>query len=354
MHEHKKNIKGRAAGYNSPNKFSSKNYAFDHIEGIDEPFYSNENTQYLTETPATIVHKVNSPDVGLAYSLNAYQGCEHGCIYCYARNSHEYWGYSAGLDFERKIIVKKNAPELLEAFLNKPKWTATPITISGNTDCYQPAERKFELTRKILEVFLKYKHPVAIITKNSLILRDLDLLAELNKLDLVHVNVSITTLEEKVRQKLEPRTSTATNRLKTVEALSNVGIPVNVMTAPIVPGLTDHEIPALIKAASEAGAVSASYIITRLNGTLDQLFKEWIHREFPEKADKVLNQIAACHNGKLNDSRFGIRMSGEGKVAEAIRDLFRLSCKKYLNNKTLKPLNLSLFTPRNGSQLSMF
>jgi DNA repair photolyase len=224
-------IKGRGAQIKTANKFLKAEYVTDHIEGLDEPLQSAPTTQVFLETSKTIVNKINSPDLSMMYSTNPYQGCEHGCIYCYARNTHEYWGFSAGLDFESKIIVKKNAPELIEKFIMNPRWEATPISVSGNTDCYQPLERKYELTRGILKVFAKYRHPVGMITKNSLITRDIDLLQDLAQDNLVHVYISITTLEENLRRQMEPRTASALKRLQTVEALAKAGIPVGVMNA---------------------------------------------------------------------------------------------------------------------------
>src|SRR6201987_3910263 len=241
-------FKGRGAQIKTGNKFLQSQYVTEHYEGLDQPLLENPTTQIFHESPKKIVNKVTSPDIGLTYSLNPYQGCEHGCIYCYARNSHEYWGYSAGLDFERKIIVKQNVPELLEKHFSSKSWKPMPIMLSGNTDCYQPVERKLKITRSILEVCLKYKHPVGLITKNALITRDIDLLKQMAELDLVHVMVSITGTDEKMRLALEPRTSTYINRLKTVKALSNNGIPVGVMVAPIIPGLNSHEVPGVIKA----------------------------------------------------------------------------------------------------------
>lgn len=347
-------IKGRGAQYNPKNVYLKQEYVAEHIEGLDEPMLHNSKTEYLKELPKKVVNKVDSPDLGLSYSLNPYQGCEHGCIYCYARNTHEYWGFGAGLDFERKIIVKENAAEILACQLEQKNWQVRPIMLAGNTDCYQPIESKKLITRKILEVLLQYRHPVSIITKNALILRDLDLLQELNKFDLVHVNISITTLDEKLRQKLEPRTASAIRRLEVVNRLSAAGLPVNVMTAPILPGLNDSEIPALVKAAAEAGASSAAYTLVRLNGSIGPIFEDWIRQAFPDRADKVLNQIAECHGGKLNDSRFGVRMHGEGKFAEAISTLFRLSKQKYMAGRSMKPYNYDHFCQRKGKQLGLF
>lgn len=336
-------IKGRGAQFNTANPYLKNEYATVHIEGVDEEWIPDEQTEYLEEFSKKLVNKVESPDIGLMYSMNPYQGCEHGCIYCYARNSHQYWGLSAGLDFERKIIVKKNAPELLKKLFDDPKWKPSPIMFSGNTDCYQPVERKLQITKRMLEVLLKYKHPVSLITKNSLILRDLDLLQQLAKDNLVNVSVSITSLDESLRLKLEPRTATAKRRLEVVKNLSGAGIPVNVMIAPIIPGLNDHEIPSIMKASAENGASSAGYTIVRLNGSIGNIFTDWIHKNFPDKAEKVLHQIAACHGGNLNDSRYSKRMRGEGKIAEAIRNLFIVSRRKYMGDKQWQPLNCDAF-----------
>jgi len=347
-------LKGRGAQYNPASKYLKQEYVTEHIEGLDEPILSNTKTEFLAEHPKTIINQINSPDLGLGYSLNPYQGCEHGCIYCYARNSHQYWGYSAGLDFERKIIVKENAPEVLVQQLESKNWQVMPMMLAGNTDCYQPIEAKKKLTRRILEILLKYRHPVSIITKNALILRDLDLLCELDKYDLVHVNISITTLNEQLRQKLEPRTASASKRLDVVKQLSDAGIPVNVMVAPIIPGLNDYEIPEIIKQSAAAGACSAAYTIVRLNGAIGPIFEDWIRQAFPDKADKVLNQIADCHGGHLNDSRFGTRMRGEGNFAEAIANLFRISKQKYMADRYKKPYNYSHFCTPKGKQLGLF
>ncbi|MCX2739075.1 PA0069 family radical SAM protein [Pontibacter anaerobius] len=347
-------LKGRGAQYNPQNPYLKQEYVAEHVEGLDEPMLSNSKTEFLKEHPKKVVNKVDSPDVGLGYSLNPYQGCEHGCVYCYARNTHQYWGYGAGLDFERKIIIKENAPETLAKQLESPNWQVMPIMLAGNTDCYQPIEAKKQLTRRILEVLLQYRHPVSIITKNALILRDLDLLQELNKYNLVHVNISITTLDEKLRQKLEPRTASATKRLEVVRQLSSAGIPVNVMAAPIIPGLNDSEIPALIQAAAAAGASNAAYTLVRLNGSIGPIFEDWIQLAFPDRAQKVLSQIADCHGGQLNDSRFGKRMHGEGKFAELVSKLFRMSKQKYMAGRSMKPYDYSHFCQRKGKQLGLF
>ncbi|MFD2245213.1 PA0069 family radical SAM protein [Pontibacter ruber] len=347
-------LKGRGAQYNPANPYLKQEYVADHIEGLDEPMLSNSKTEYFTENPKKIVNRIDSPDLGLSYSMNPYQGCEHGCIYCYARNTHQYWGYGAGLDFERKIIIKENAPEVLAAQLEHPKWQVMPIMLAGNTDCYQPIEAKKQLTRRMLEVLLQYRHPVSIITKNALILRDLDLLQELNKLDLVHVNISITTLDEKLRQKLEPRTASGAKRLQVVKQLTDAGIPVNVMVAPVIPGLNDYEIPEIIKRVAEAGASNAAYTIVRLNGNIGPIFEDWIRQAYPDRAEKVLSQIADCHGGSLNDSRFGVRMHGEGQFASTINKLFRMSRQKYMQGRSMKPYNYTHFCTRAGKQLGLF
>ncbi|MCF6346887.1 MAG: PA0069 family radical SAM protein [Flavobacteriaceae bacterium] len=340
-------IKGRGAQINTHNRFLQDQYIVEddflnHCQSINESPDSNK-TQYIEIFPKTILNKVTSTDIGLAYSMNPYQGCEHGCIYCYARNTHEYWGYSAGLDFERKILFKKNAAQLLETKLKSKNWEAQNIMLSGNTDCYQPIEKKLKITREILQVLLKYKHPVSIITKNALILRDLDILSEMAKLNLIHVSISVTTLKEETRLILEPRTTSIKKRLKTIKILSDNNIPVNVMMAPIIPAINSHEIFDLVKKVSELGACSAAYTIVRLNGAIGSIFTDWLKKTLPDRADKVLHQIEDCHGGHLNDSRFGKRMRGEGKIAEQVAIQFRLAKKKYLNSVCMSPLDYSLY-----------
>lgn len=314
----------------------------------------DNKTHYLEVFPKTIVNRVDSPDVSMGHSMNLYQGCEHGCIYCYARNSHEYWGYSAGLDFERKILVKKNAPQLLEEKLKSKSWKAQVIVMSGNTDCYQPAEKKFGLTRKCLELFWKYRHPVGIITKNALISRDLDIVSDLAKLNLIGVNVSITSLSEKTRQVLEPRTATIKKRLDTVKLLADNGVPVNVMMAPLIPGINSHEVLGLAKAAADAGALSVGYTVVRLNGAIGAIFTDWIRKAMPDRADKVLNQIKECHGGTLNDSRWGERMRGEGNFAQMMRAQVQMARKKYFAGKEFPELDHSLYEQYKEGQLKLF
>lgn len=358
MEEESHYIKGRGAQKNVQNRFFAESYEmrddflnYCQAEG-DDP--DDNRTHYLEVFPKTIVNKVESPDVGMGWSMNPYQGCEHGCIYCYARNSHEYWGYSAGLDFERKILVKKNAPQLLEDKLKSRNWTAHTIVMSGNTDCYQPAEKKFGITRKCLEVFLKYRHPVAIITKNALISRDMDIVSELAKLRLIAVNVSITSLSEKTRQVLEPRTATIKKRLDTVRMLSEAGVPVNVMMAPLIPGINSHEVLALAKASADAGAVSVAYTVVRLNGAIGEIFADWIRKAMPDRAEKVLNQIRECHGGNLNDSRWGERMRGDGNFAQMMRSQVQLARKRFFAGKEHPELDHSLYEVYRDGQLRLF
>lgn len=347
-------FKGRGSQIKPNNKFANKKYVSEHIEGLDEPFLENSRTEFFKENPKKIISASNSPDMPFMQSINPYQGCEHGCIYCYARNSHAYWGYSPGLDFERKIMYKPNAAQLLRQQFDQKNYKPQTIVLSGNTDCYQPAERKFQITRALLETFLAYNHPVSIITKNNLILRDLDILTQLSKQNLLHVNLSITTLNENLRQKLEPRTVTGKGRLAVINALSNAGIPVRVMVAPIIPGLNSDEVFDIIKAAADNGARAAGFTIVRLNGAIADIFKDWIYKAYPDSAKKVLNRIAACHGGQLNDSRWGKRMTGDGVEAQAINQLFHLAVKQCLQNRVMPAHNLSLFRNRYNQQFELF
>jgi DNA repair photolyase len=348
-------MKGRGAQYNAHNPYSATHYVQEHPESLDEPLLENSPTEFLLEHPRRIINVVKSPDIPMDYSINPYQGCEHGCTYCYARVTHQYWGMSAGLDFERKILVKENAAELLRDELGKQGYHCKPIMLSGNTDCYQPAERRFGITRQLLEVMAAFRQPVGIITKNSLILRDMDILSEMARENLVRVNISITTLDEGLRRAMEPRTATSAQRLKTVEQLTQAGIPVNVMIAPIIPGLTSEELVPVMKAAAEAGAATASYTLVRLNGAIGEIFTDWIRKNLPDRAEKVLRQVAEAHGGSLGDSRPGTRLSGEGNLAEAIRRLFRMAHLKYMPPSTLPPMNTDSFRrPRADGQLSLF
>ena len=346
-------FKGRGTQIKSANPFLKQQYVEEHVEGLDEPLLVQAHTQVFRENPKNIISKNDSPDLGgRVYSINPYQGCEHGCTYCYARNSHQFWGFSAGLDFESKIIIKENAAELLEKQLQQKNWQVQPIMISGNTDCYQPLERTYKLTRQILQVLCNYGHPASMITKNSLITRDLDILVEMARQHLVHVYFSINTLNEELRSKMEPRTASARKKLQAMEQLAQRGIPVGVMNAPVIPGLNDHEIPEIIRQAADHGARTAGYTVVRLNGSIGELFEDWIQKNYPDRHQKVLNGIRSLHGGKLNDSQWGRRMSGEGPLASTIHQLFQAAKKKYLAGRSMPAYNLSAF--RRGGQYSLF
>lgn len=346
-------FRGRGAQINTRNRFLRNEIVREHIESIDDWSEPNVATQFLEENAKSFVNKVDSPDVGMYYSMNPYQGCEHGCIYCYARNSFEYYGYSAGLDFERKIIVKRNAPELLRKFLRHPKWQCVPLSLSGNTDCYQPAEKKFELTRQCLQVCLEFNQPVGIITKNAGVLRDKDILQELAKKNLVTVLMTITAMDEELRRVMEPRTTTAAQRFRVIRELSQAGVRTGVMMGPVIPGLNDHDMHNILKTASENGAVYSAYTFVRLNGAVKLLFHDWLYKNFPDRADKVWHLIEASHNGQVNDSRFGVRMRGEGNIAEMVAMQYRKYTQKYgLNDERLE-LDCSLFR-RPGEQGRLF
>src|ERR1700754_2419564 len=344
---------GRGAQINTKNRFLKDERTREHVEGIDDWSEANVATQYIEQEARTIVNKVESPDVGMAYSMNPYAGCEHGCIYCYARNAHEYWGYSAGLDFESRIIVKKNAPALLRKQLMHPKWEVMPIMLSGNTDCYQPAEQKYRLTRSLLEVCNEFNQPVGILTKNSWIIKDKDILQEMAKKQLVSGMVSITSFNEDLRRVMEPRTTTAKQRLKVIEELSNAGVRMGVMMGPMIPGLNDHEMQRIMKAASDVGATFTAYTFIRLNGAIKFLFHDWLYKNFPDRADKVWHLIEQSHDGKVNDTRWGVRMRGEGSIAEIVAQQYKKYGKLYGMNAEEWSLDTSIFR-RPGAQGKLF
>jgi DNA repair photolyase len=346
-------LKGRGAQFNPKNKFLKNQRIKDQIESIDDWTEPNPATLYLEDQAKSIVNKVDSPDVGMWYSMNPYQGCEHGCIYCYARNAHEYWGYSAGLDFERKIIVKKNAPELLRKFLMKKDWECVPIGLSGNTDCYQPAEKKFRLTRGLLEVCNEFNQPVAIITKNAGILRDKELLQEMGSRQLVSVLVSITSFDEDLRRAMEPRTTTARQRLRVISELSSVGVRTGVMLGPMIPGLNEHEMQRIMEAASGNGASFSAYTFIRLNGAIKLIFHDWLYKNFPDRADKVWHLIENGHGGKVNDSRWGVRMRGEGPISDLVRQQYKKYNKLYKLDAERLNLDCTRFR-RPGEQGRLF
>jgi DNA repair photolyase len=324
--------KGRGSQINPPTRFGLPYHVPDleHVEHDEDYLASlhNRPTEYFPDNSKTIVTENDSPDVGFRYSINPYRGCSHGCSYCYARPYHEFLDLNAGLDFETKIFVKEKAPALFREFLCRADWQPEVIGMSGVTDCYQPAERHFRVTRGCLEVAVEARQPMGIITKNALVLRDLDLLRDLAADNLVHVNVSITTLNAELARSMEPRTSTPEAKLRAIETLAAAGIPVRVMVAPIIPGLTDSEIPAVLTAAKAAGARDAGYTMLRLPFSVKPVFLEWLEREQPAKKDRIEARIRSVRDGKLNESQFGKRMRGAGEMAEQIRSLFKLFKKK--------------------------
>src|SRR6195256_764870 len=326
-------IHGRGASWSPANRFEKLHVDVNEVDLVDVDLSEDERpartTQFFRDASKTVISRNNSPDVGFETSLNPYRGCEHGCIYCYARPTHEYLGFSAGLDFESKIMVKTDAPELLEAELSSAKWKPQVVVMSGVTDPYQPVERKLRITRRCLEVLAKFRNPVAIITKNRLVTRDIDVLGELASHHASAVNVSVTSLNPEIQRLLEPRTSSPSARLEAVSALRAAGIPVGVMVAPIIPGLTDHEVPKIVEACARAGAQFAGYTIVRLPWAIAPLFEHWLDEHFPEKKQKVLERIRHIRGGtKLNDARWGTRTRGEGIFAEQIRSMFEVSCRR--------------------------
>ena len=330
---------------------------FEQLEWDDEYLKerAHRKIEYFSDTSKSIVSENDSPDIPFRYSVNPYRGCVHACPYCYARNSHEYLGLNAGLDFETKIFVKHKAPQLLRDFLGRDAWHPEPITFSGITDCYQPAEREFQLTRQCLEVANECHQPISIITKNALILRDLDLLRDLASRRLIHVNISISTLDAELARVMEPRTSIPAARLRAVKTLTDVGVPVRVMIAPIIPGLNDHEAPSIMKEAKAVGASDARYTLLRLPLKVEPVFREWLERTQPLKADKVEGLVRQTRSGRLSDSTWGKRMVGTGEIADQIRTMFQVFRQKY-GFSTLPELDSSQFvppTPKNG-QLRLF
>ena len=344
-------IKGRGAAGNPPNRFEEIRLEREADWNPEED--PAPRTQFLRDRTQSIINYNDSPDIGFNASLNPYRGCEHGCIYCYARPFHEYLGFSSGLDFETKIMVKEDAPRLLRAELTSPKWKPQVIAMSGVTDCYQPAERRFKLTRRCLEVLAEFRNPVAVITKNTLVTRDADLLSELAGVGAAAVMLSVTSLDPALRSIMEPRTAPPAARLATIGTLARAGIPVGVLIGPVIPGLTDHEMPAILEAAAQAGATFAAYEMLRLPYGVAALFEDWLGRNFPLKKEKVLAQIRSVRGGKLNDSRFGSRMRGEGVVADQIAQLFRVARRKAGLPSDGPELSTAAFRRPRGAQLAL-
>jgi DNA repair photolyase len=325
-------IHGRGASWSPANRFEKLHVDLTDLDVVDNDPDAEEKpkraTQYFRDGTKTIVAHNQSPDVGFEVSINPYRGCEHGCIYCFARPTHEYLGLSAGLDFESRIMVKPNAPRLLEEELSSPKWKPQLLMMSGVTDCYQPVERKLKITRGCLEVLAKFRNPVGILTKNRLVTRDIDILSELAQYKCAVVNLSVTTLDSKLQQILEPRTSAPAARLDAVAQLRAAGIPIGVMVAPIIPGINDNEIPSIVAACAKAGAQFAGHVLLRLPWAVRPLFEHWLEEHFPDRKAKVLDRLRESRGGKLYDSRWRKRQTGEGIFAEQISNMFEVACRR--------------------------
>ncbi|HXG60701.1 MAG TPA: PA0069 family radical SAM protein [Planctomycetota bacterium] len=344
--------RGRGAAGNPPNRFEGRSFVPDpEAADPEEPL---PRTQFLKDTARSVVVLQSSPDIGMEASLNPYRGCEHGCAYCYARPTHEYLGFSAGLDFETRILVKEDAPELLRKELSSPRWKPRALALSGVTDPYQPAERRLLLTRRCLEVLAEFGNPVAVITKNFLVTRDADLLARLAARGAAAAILSITTLDPDLARALEPRTSIPARRLEAIRRLSAAGVPVGVNVAPVIPGLTDHEIPAILRAAREAGAGFAGHTMLRLPGAVAEIFSEWLARHRPGRRGRVLARLRDVRGGRLNDPRFGSRMTGEGPYAAQIHALFRAACRRAGLSDEAPALSTASFRVPPGPQRELF
>ena len=344
-------IKGRGASSNPANRFESVEYDRDIDWNPEED--AAPRTQILRDSSQSIITYNDSPDVGFNAGINVYRGCEHGCAYCFARPTHEYLGFSAGLDFESKIMVKENAPELLRKEMMSSRWKPQVLGMSGVTDCYQPLDRKLQLTRRCLEVLAEFRNPVCIITKNFLVTRDVDYLAELARFDAVVVNISVTTLDSTLTPKLEPRASLPQARLAAIKTLSEAGVPVGVLAAPMIPGLNDHELPSIIAEAVSAGAKFAGYVPLRLPHGLAPMFERWLELHFPNRKDNVLNRIRAMRGGKLNDPNFGSRMRGEGIFADQISQMFHIACRRAGLKEDRAAISAAHFRRPSGPQLEL-
>lgn len=348
-----RSMKGRGAGVQTANPYVAVRVETDFEHVADDAEYlatlGRPPTVYFPDESQSIVSENDSPDVGFRYSVNPYRGCSHGCAYCYARPYHEYLGLSAGLDFETKVFVKYGAAELLREFLAEPSWQPETIAFSGVTDCYQPAEREFRLTRGCLEVAAECRQPVGIVTKNALVTRDIDLLQRLAEHSAVRVSLSITTLDPALARLMEPRTSSPAARLRALRELTAAGIPTNVMVAPVIPGLTGSEMPAILAAAREAGAQWAGYVLLKLPKTVKDVFTDWLRRTYPDRAQRIESLIRSTRAGRLSDSQFGRRQVGIGHIAELIADTFDLWTKKLGFNQQHGELNADDFIPPQSS-----
>lgn len=348
----KHKFKGRGTNQNPVNRFEKIEYVSEPVE-----YYEDEKrpeTEYFKDTSKSIISFNKSPDRYNSASINVYRGCEHGCIYCYARPTHEYLSMSAGLDFETKIFVKPEAPKLLYKTLSSKKWKPQTLMLSGNTDPYQPIERKLKLTRSCLEVLNEFHNPVTIVTKNQLVTRDIDILKEMAAYNTAAVLISITSLDNKLASVMEPRTSKPKLKFAAIKELKEAGIPVGVMVAPVIPGLTDHEIPAILKEAADAGAKFAGYVILRLPHGLKELFLNWLEEYFPERKQKVINRLKDLFGGKLYDSTFHIRGRGTGPFANQVRNLFEISCRNFGINEESLSLSTASFRNSEDRQYSLF
>jgi DNA repair photolyase len=350
-------VHGRGASSNPLNRFETLEVDF---EPGGAPWSATEEgegrveTRYLRDTSRSVIVTNSSPDVGFDASINPYRGCEHGCIYCYARPSHEYLGFSAGLDFESRILVKEDAPELLARELASPRWKPQVLALSGVTDPYQPIERKLEITRRCLGVLAEHRNPVVVITKSALVARDVGHLAELASHGAAAVSLSITTLDPELARRMEPRAAHPRERLKAIERLAAAGVPVGVMVAPVVPAITDHEVPRILEAAAEAGARRAGYVMLRLPGAVAGLFERWLEEHFPDRKEKVLNRVRGLRGGRLNDPRFGDRMRGEGAFADQVKAMFRTWKRRYGLDAPRPELSTAAFRRPGGDQLGLF
>ncbi|MFV1986957.1 MAG: PA0069 family radical SAM protein [Gemmatimonadota bacterium] len=347
-------VRGRAAADNPTNRFTPIDVVPDDGEWRAEVI-GGVQTRFFEDSSRSIISRNDSPDVGFDASVNPYRGCEVGCIYCYARTFHEYLGFSAGLDFETRILVKRDAPALLRAELASPRWTPQVIALSGATDPYQPAERTLRITRGCLEVLAEARNPVQIITKRDLVTRDIDLLQPLSALGAASVHVSITTLDQGLQRVMEPRGAAPYRRLETIRRLACGGVRVGVNVAPVIPGLTDHEVPAILEAAREAGAMTATYILLRLPFGIRELFEGWLERHLPDRREKVLGRIRETRAGRLYDGRFRVRGRGEGEYATQVHSMFRVAAARLGYEQGLPPLSVASFrAPRSGPQLGLF
>ncbi|MGH8138929.1 MAG: PA0069 family radical SAM protein [Steroidobacteraceae bacterium] len=352
----RKAFKGRGALSNPTGRFEPTG-----IEAVDDGWYVEEQPQSIATTlepdrARAIISKNDSPDIPFEQSINPYRGCSHGCVYCYARPSHSYMGLSAGLDFETRLFYKADAAKVLEEELARPGYVCKPITLGANTDPYQPDERKMKVTRSIVEVLARTRHPLSIITKGALILRDLDLLTDLAQDHLITVAVSITTLDNDTKRVMEPRAASPQARLRTVRELNEAGVPAGVMVAPVVPAITDHEMEAILEAASEAGARWAAYVLLRLPYEIKDLFREWLTEHFPDRAAHVMALIRAMRGGRDNDPNFGSRMRGMGPIAELLRNRFKIASRRLgLDSSRHYATDTTLFRPPGpaGAQIKM-